>query len=89
MAAMGKRRCAAVTSMQSARGYNTEILLQEYRAASSALPSYARLVTLYCGRTAELVKLRCSGTAFGESSHLTRAITGYIRCPRIASDMAP
>ena len=67
-------------------GYNTEISLQEYRAASSALPSYTWLVTLHCGRTAELVKLRCSGTAFGESSHLTRALTGYIR---IASDMAP
>ena len=53
-------------------------------ASSSALRSKGRLVTLHGERMAGWVKLRCSGTVLGESSHSTNAITGFVRCRRIA-----
>ena len=61
-----------------------EISRAQRTAALSALPSYARLVTLHGERTAGSVKLRRSGTALGDSMRSSRAITGYVRRSRIA-----
>jgi len=46
MAAMGKRRCAAAPSIQSARVYDTKISLQEHQAGLSALCEFDRHLML-------------------------------------------